>query len=258
MNKNMMLSNCDDEEEDAAMKRVNVTRVNNHIYFYDEINDLTHRVFQQLFEEAKQYIYASNGASMFESGRLEEGVIIHINSPGGYASDSLAMYDFLKEQDIPSMGIIEGVCASGATLVLCGCSVRLMTKHSYALLHELRGALYGKFSALQDDDINNRWLMKVIKEIYLKETKIPPEEIDGLLTHDIYWDVETCKKYGIVTGAIGEEITPEVNDIKEAIKEKEEELKQLKGLLPAKKLKPASKPRKSSIKKPASKEKTDK
>lgn len=243
----------EDDDKMMIMPKVNVTRVDNHIYFYDEINEESHRVFLQLFEEAKQFIYSSNGANMFEKGRLEQGVVIHINSPGGYCTDTLAMYDFLKEQDIPIMGIVEGLAASGASVLLCGCSIRLMTKHSFILIHELRGASYGKFSALKDDAVNNNALMKALKDVYLSETKISEKEIDEILSHDVYWDLETCKKYGLVTGAVGEEILPEKEDVQEAIKEAEEEIKKLKAMLPKKKILP-----KKPARKPAPKEKSTK
>jgi protease IV len=58
----------------------------------------------------------------FFQGRTK-AVILEINSPGGLASDSYAIYEILQEYkkryNIPIYAHVEGVCASGAMMIAC-------------------------------------------------------------------------------------------------------------------------------------------
>jgi ATP-dependent protease ClpP protease subunit len=40
--------------------------------------------------------------------------------------------------------------------------------------------------------------MKKIKKIYSENTKIPKEELDKILKHDIWWEAEKCLEYGLI------------------------------------------------------------
>ena len=50
-----------------------------------------------------------------------------------------------------------------------------------------------------DDEMRNlENLMKLIKNIYKKHTKVPPKKLDEILKHDLWWDAETCLKFDLV------------------------------------------------------------
>ena len=40
--------------------------------------------------------------------------------------------------------------------------------------------------------------MERIKQIYREHTKIPTKKLNEVLKHDLWWDAETCLKYGLV------------------------------------------------------------
>lgn len=196
----------DNDEEDfmGMPAKRNIRRDGPHIYFYDGIDEETHLIFIKMFNKATDYLMSKyRDIIPLTGGMIPEGISIHINSPGGDAVSSLAIYDTIKESDVPVFGIVEGMAASGASIMLCACERRLMTKNSMVLCHELRSISGGKWSELIDDHENNELLMKKIKDIYTEETKIPAKELTNLLTHDLYWDAEKCKKYGIVDSVIG-------------------------------------------------------
>jgi ATP-dependent protease ClpP protease subunit len=203
----------DDDDDDTQglpllLKR-NVTRNGSNIYFYDEIDDETQMLLFQAVEQATDYLIHKYANSLAENQALPEPITLHINSVGGSAVSSFAIYDFLKAQSIPIVGEVEGLATSGATIMLCGCYHRAMTKHSLILCHELRSGMSGKYSELKDDSINNNVLMELVKDIYMKETSISEKEIDMLLSHDIYWDATTAMKYGIIEQIIGDPIDDE-------------------------------------------------
>ena len=73
-----------------------------------------------------------------------------------------------------------------------------MHRHSFMLIHQLSSVMWGKYEDLKDDMKNNDLLMKTIKDIYVEHTKIPKRQLNKILKHDLWWDAETCLKYGLV------------------------------------------------------------
>ena len=41
-------------------------------------------------------------------------------------------------------------------------------------------------------------MMKTIKDVYKKYTKVPMKKLDEILKHDLLWDAETCLAYGLI------------------------------------------------------------
>lgn len=208
----------EDNEKPFTPKR-EVFRVGADIYFFDEIDAETHSLFLQAYEGAIKYIYDTSGEHAIKSrGEPSDVITIHFNSPGGDVFSSLAMYDYLKNAEIPAIGIVEGQAASGASIMMCGCQERLMTKHSMMLIHELSSLTYGKLSKMKQDFENWEKMMELIKDIYRENTKIPEDELDKILEPDYYWKAEKCKEYGLVTGIIGEEEPPSKEELETSIK----------------------------------------
>ena len=44
--------------------------------------------------------------------------------------------------------------------------------------------------------INNKALMKRIRDIYEQYTKIPKTKLKDVLKRDLWWDAKTCLEYG--------------------------------------------------------------
>ena len=204
--------NC--EEDYIVCVGRNVRRSKNHIYFYDSIDDETQVWLQQAMNAAYEELVVENAKEIARTRILNENLYIHINSPGGGVLSSLALYDFIKNFPMCVVGVVEGFCASGATILLCACELREMNENSVALVHELRkwDCSFKKYSDIEDEYKNVSLLMDKLVNIYTKETTIPPETIRETLKHDIYWDVEQCKKYELCDIVVGDEMTEEESE----------------------------------------------
>ena len=140
-------------------------------------------------------------------GELPESVTIHLNSPGGYLSCGLAIYDYIKTSQVPITCLVEGICASAATLVMLACHNRIMSPNSVYLMHQCSWGAWGDNRFMQDLATNADKSMKRIRKIYLDETKIAedrsPQEreayIQHLLEHDFELSAEECEQFGICT-----------------------------------------------------------
>ena len=140
-------------------------------------------------------------------GELPETVTIHLNSPGGYLSCGLALYDYIKTSQIPITCLVEGLCASAATLVMLACHNRIMSPNSVYLMHQCSWGAWGENRFMQDMAVNADKAMKRLRKIYMAETKIAEERqpqereayIQHLLEHDFELDATECEQFGICT-----------------------------------------------------------
>lgn len=203
----------DDDDDDDLIKR-NLSRSGNHIYFYEVIDTQSQMWLQTQMTAAYEEYVISNANELVHSHSITENIYLHINSPGGSVTSALALYDFIKSFPMVCVGIVEGMAASGASIMLCACAMRQMTKTSVVLCHELRhigfGYVHETWRNIQDQYENDKFFMDKMKEIYLEETKIPAETIDEALSHDIYWGVDKCKEYELCDFVCGTDMTDDI------------------------------------------------
>ena len=96
------------------------------------------------------------------------------------------------------------VCAaSAATIMSVVAEERFMHRHSFMLIHQLSSGMWGNYEALRDSMENCDTLMETIRSIYDKHANIPKKELNDILKRDLWFDAETCLKYGLVDHIIG-------------------------------------------------------
>lgn len=204
----------DDGSDDGAIVKRNLSRSGNHIYFYDVIDTQSQMWLQTQMTAAYEEYVISNAKELAHSHSITENIYLHINSPGGSVTSALALYDFIKSFPMICVGIVEGMAASGASIMLCACAMRQMTKTSVVLCHELRhigfGYVHETWRNVQDQYENDKFFMEKLKNIYLEETKIPAETIDEALSHDIYWGIDKCKEYELCDFVCGTDMTDDI------------------------------------------------
>jgi len=123
---------------------------------------------------------------------------IHINSYGGSVFAGLAAVDYIKTSKAEVHTIIDGCAASAATLMSVVADRRYMHRNACMLIHQLSGAMWGKFAAMKDDMQNSEMLMEKIKKIYREHTRIPEDVLNNILEHDLWWEAEKCLEYGLI------------------------------------------------------------
>lgn len=199
----MIYRNKNKKEDEADLEGL-VYRYKNHIYFYDEVNPTTQLKLQLLIREA-----CEEAISMSQENKQSQPICLHINSGGGWATCGFALYDFIKatSESVDIIGIVEGEAASAASLILLGCSTRLMSDNSFILIHQISWGAWGNNRQMTDHSYNADKMMKKLINIYKDETTIGSNEkteedrekvIKSILEHDYQLDIEECIKYGLV------------------------------------------------------------
>ena len=111
---------------------------------------------------------------------------LHMQSLGGELLPSIYVCDLILSIETPVHVYIDGFVASAASLMaVCG-QKRYITPNSRVLIHQLKSQASGKLSEMRQEVDNLSDIMKSVKSIYLKNSFISENELDNLLTQDIW------------------------------------------------------------------------
>jgi len=169
--------------------------LNNKILFYADIDEgsvleLT-RVLLEMDIKLQSVGLAFDGA-------YEPVIHLHLNTFGGSIFAAFSTVDTIRRMKSKVYTYIDGSVASAGTLISAIGSKRYMGQHAHLLIHQLSSGVYGKFSEMEDEIFNCANLMRLLKDFYKKNTKIPMKKLDELLKRDIWLNAEECLQYGIV------------------------------------------------------------
>ena len=123
---------------------------------------------------------------------------LFINSGGGSITAGISSMDTILRCRVPVHTYVDGFCASAGTFLSVVGEKRFMSRNSYMLIHQLSSNFWGKYSEFEDEKENLGLMMKTIKNVYKKYTKLPMKKLDEILKHDLMWDAETCLGYGLI------------------------------------------------------------
>jgi len=172
-----------------------IEAVENNVYFYSEIErEKVLQLVKRIKELNNSYGLTEKQLSLKEKIPIN----IYINSYGGSIFSGLSVVDEIINSSQPIHTIVDGCCASAATLFSVVGQKRLIKSHSYMLIHQLSSCCWGKHQEFLDEMENQKKLMAMIKNIYLQYTKLPEKKLSEILKHDLWFDAKTCMKYGLV------------------------------------------------------------
>lgn len=176
--------------------------VKNRIYFYSEVDRVeVLQLNRELLEIKNESIYST----LAYDTPAPYSIFLHLNSYGGSVFAGLAAMDHILsiKKSVPVITIVDGCCASAATFLSVVGTKRLINKNAFMLIHQLSSFMWGKFQEVEDEMENLKKLMETIKRIYKERTNIPEKELNKILKHDLWFDADTCLKYGLVDEIIG-------------------------------------------------------
>ena len=135
-----------------------------------------------------------------QSEKRNQEISLYINSPGGYVSSTLAIYDTVQFLDSPVATYAIGLAASGAALLLAGGTKgkRFALPHAKIMLHQPAGEVGGQAA---DIEIAAKEVLKdkeTLIKIFAHHTGQDPEKIRRETERDRYLTPQEAKEYGIV------------------------------------------------------------
>lgn len=135
-----------------------------------------------------------------ESEDPAKEIFLYINSPGGYLTSGLAIYDTMQYIKPPVVTMCLGQAASMGAVLLAGGEKgkRYALPHSRILIHQPLGGAQGQAS---DIDIQAKEILRMrseINKIFTKHTGQPIEKIAADTERDFFMSPERAIKYGII------------------------------------------------------------
>ena len=135
-----------------------------------------------------------------ESENPDKDIHLYINSPGGWVSAGLAIYDTMQYVKPSVSTICVGIAASmAATLLAAGeKGKRLVLPNVEVMIHQVMGGAEGQAS---DIEINARHILKVkqrLNDILAKHTGKSVSRVEKDTDRDYYMSAEEAKAYGII------------------------------------------------------------
>lgn len=140
-----------------------IETVSNRIYFYAEVS--REKVLQLV--KAIRQLNIEQESKQRELGLQEPiPIYLYINSFGGEIFAGLSVMDEILNSASPIITVVDGCCASAATLFSVVAKRRLIKRHAYMLVHQLSSGCWGKHQEFLDELQNQKQLMKMLKDVY--------------------------------------------------------------------------------------------
>jgi ATP-dependent Clp endopeptidase proteolytic subunit ClpP len=194
MNKKIMI-NANEISDSHPEKSKYISVIdNNEVYFYNDVNTDSALILNKTISDlSRQLLIAQITFDLEQVPHIK----LHINSDGGEVFGALSIVDRIKSSKVPIHSYAEGLVASASTLISVSCHKRYIRKNTILLIHQVRSWFEGTYEDFNDEKQNMDLMMKIIKDIYLKNTKFSEEELNQLLKRDIYLNAEDAIKYGL-------------------------------------------------------------
>lgn len=128
----------------------------------------------------------------------QEPISFYINSPGGYVSSGLGIYDTINLIKSPVNTICIGTAASMAAILLSAGANRSILSHSKVMIHQPSGGTLGTCSDIQIAAKEIADCKETLSKILAEKTKQPLSKILVDIDRDYWLSSTEALSYGLV------------------------------------------------------------
>ena len=178
----------------SSSNEKHITVQDNKIYYYSNVSRGSCSELNKKIGELEGK-YLGTAKSL---GIEPPTIKLMINSGGGSVVSGIASMDTILRTQVPIHTYVDGFAASAATFLSVVGNYRFMSRNSYMLIHQLSTTFWGTYANFEDEKKNLDLMMTTIKNVYKKYTKVPVKKLNEILKHDLLWDANTCKEYGLI------------------------------------------------------------
>jgi ATP-dependent Clp protease, protease subunit len=146
-----------------------------------------------------------------ESENPKREISMYINSPGGYVTAGLAIYDTMQYVRSPISTVCMGLAASMGSLLLAAGekSLRICLPNARVMLHQPSGGFRGPASDIERHAEDILHTKRRLNQIYVKHTGQPLEKVEKTLDRDYFMTAEEALAWGIVDRVYEKRETPD-------------------------------------------------
>ncbi len=126
-----------------------------------------------------------------------KNLLVHFNSPGGIVTEGMAMYNALRAWSGEVTGIVEGLAASIASVILMGCGTIKIAKGGFIMIHNPSGGVRGNAEDLRKGAEQMDLMRGEILDIYETRTGIERAKLEKLIDAETYFTAEEAVSVGV-------------------------------------------------------------
>ncbi len=133
-----------------------------------------------------------------EQLRAADGAPLNIefNSPGGIVTEGVAMFNALRAYKGRKVGIVTGICASIASVVLMACDEIRVAKGAYVMIHNPSGGATGGASDLRAQAELLESMRSELLDIYEARTGCERKRLEKMIDAETYMTAEEALEFG--------------------------------------------------------------
>ena len=135
-----------------------------------------------------------------ESESPKKEISMYINSPGGYVSSGLAIYDTMQYIRCPVSTVCIGQAASMGSLLLAAGKkgMRIALPNARVMVHQPSGGYRGVATDIERHAEEILELKRRLNNIYVKHTGQDYDTIERKLDRDTFMTAEEAKEFGLI------------------------------------------------------------
>jgi ATP-dependent protease ClpP protease subunit len=182
---------------DREERRLTVETIDNHVYFYADVDSDRCLALIRAIRETDSTLRNEQLSRGLEGQPLTP-IWLHIHSYGGDLFTGFSIADQIGMIKSPIYTIVEGICASAATLIAMTGTKRYILPSSFMLIHQLSSLVWGTHENFKDEMALQQKAMDRLVNFYATRSKTDADKIRAMLTRDFWMDAEACIENGFV------------------------------------------------------------
>lgn len=169
------------------------------------------------------FIVLADFLNDMERIKEKKNVTFHINSPGGEVFAGVSIYNRMKEFTGNVTTIVDGLCASAASIIMQGAKPgnRKVCNGSLTMIHGASSFMFGYCNAkdMEESIKKINAIDKSIAEIYAKETGIDMETVKILMSNTTWMSAQDAVEKGFADKIVdnGSSVTMSLNPMKNVL-----------------------------------------
>jgi ATP-dependent protease ClpP protease subunit len=180
---------------DREERRLTVETIDNHVYFYADVDSDRWLALIRALREADSALRNEHLSRGLEGQPLTP-IWLHIHSYGGDLFTGFSIADQMSMIKSPIYTVVEGICASAATLIAMKGTKRYILPSSFMLVHQLSSMVWGTHENFKDEMALQQKAMDRLVNFYAAHSKVDADKIRNMLTRDFWMDAEMCIENG--------------------------------------------------------------
>ena len=123
---------------------------------------------------------------------------LHFNSPGGSVVAGIAMANRIKELSkagVKTTAIVEGICASIATVMMCACETVKMNKSAFVMIHNCWAVVQGDADELRKQADVMEKMNDAIMSFYRSKFDLTDEELRNYMDEETWFSGMEAKDF---------------------------------------------------------------